>query len=167
MKIEISVYAGSLTPYEHILPITFLFIPPLFFPRSASLVLTILSAFRSVFRSICCQMARPGAPVGRHREASCWNQVGWSIQEWFNDSLEWICAFSYVFGAMCVFNANAYVWVRSGGTVPPQEVSIDACALPEYKISSKSRLWKIRDRDMDFHQNVGSRWFSGFRQRIG
>ena len=90
-------------------------------------------------------------------EASCWNQVGWSIQERFKDSLEWICAFSYVFGGMCVFDANAYVRVRSGGILPPQKKIIDVCALPEYKITSKSRGQKIRDRDVDFHQNVGSR----------
>ena len=73
-------------------------------------------------------------------EASGCYQLGWSIQERFKDSLEWICAFSYVFGGMCVFDADAYVRVRSGGILPPQKISIDVCALAEYKISSKSRL---------------------------
>ena len=42
--------------------------------------------------------------------------------------------------SMMVWDGNTYVRVRSGGTLPPEHVSIDACALPEYKIMSKSRL---------------------------
>ena len=70
--------------------------------------------------------------------------------------MDGICAFSYVFGDVCLFSADAYVRVGRGGALPPENISIGAGALSEYKIRSKSRVWKIRDRDIDVHQDIGT-----------
>ena len=120
-------------------------------------MLRILSAFRSFPIQFTVKLPVLGRPAGATWRPQAGIKLGGTFRNNFKDSLEWICAFSYVFGGMCVSNANAYVRVRSGGILPPQKISIDVCALAEWRIRSKSRGQKIRDRDVDFHQNVGSR----------
>ena len=77
---------------------------------------------------------------------------------------------------ICFFRAfwwDMYFWCRcvvrvgSRGTLPSRNINIDVYALALYKIVSKFPLQRIRDRDIEFYQNVISPWFSLFRLRTG
>ena len=57
----------------------------------------------------------------------------------------------------CIFDQITCGVLGAGAFFLTQNITLEASAFSMYHISEKSRISKIRDRDLDFHRDVRSR----------